>query len=56
MASAHVPLLLDWRPSRALRGAQCVDGSFPDFFVKQNTPLLGAAGEAVVVSAAAQEC
>jgi hypothetical protein len=32
MASAHVPLLLDWRVARPCRGAACVDGSFPDFF------------------------
>lgn len=32
MASAHVPILLDWKLSRPCRGKQCVDGSFPDFF------------------------
>jgi hypothetical protein len=32
MASAHVPILLDWKLARNCRGVQCVDGSFPDFF------------------------
>ncbi|KIZ07564.1 hypothetical protein MNEG_0379 [Monoraphidium neglectum] len=40
MASAHVPLLLDLKISRRLRGAKCVDGSFPDFFTNENSPYL----------------
>jgi hypothetical protein len=34
MASAHVPMLLDLRLARPCRGAPCVDGSLPDFFLR----------------------
>jgi hypothetical protein len=36
MASAHVPMLLDKQLTRGCRGAQYVDGSFPDFFTGEN--------------------
>jgi hypothetical protein len=48
MASAHVPLFLDWKASRLCRGVQCVDGSFPDFFTGVNCDLLTCGGNAVV--------
>lgn len=48
MASAHVPLFLDWKASRPCRGVQCVDGSFPDFFSGVNCDLLTLGGNAVV--------
>ena len=40
IASSHIPLLLDWSPTRACRGKRCVDGSFPDFFTGENCELL----------------
>eukprot|EP00879_Flechtneria_rotunda_P005137 GHRR01005419.1.p1 GENE.GHRR01005419.1~~GHRR01005419.1.p1 ORF type:complete len:218 (+),score=72.92 GHRR01005419.1:843-1496(+) len=48
MASAHVPLFLDWKVSRQCRGVQCVDGSFPDFFTNENCDLLKCDGDAVI--------
>jgi hypothetical protein len=48
MASAHVPLFLDWKMSRPCRGVQCVDGSFPDFFINDNCEMLKCGGNAVV--------
>ena len=40
MASAHVPVVLDWRMARECRGVPCVDGSFPDFFTGVNCDYL----------------
>jgi len=48
MASAHVPLFLDWKMSRPCRGVQCVDGSFPDFFTNDNCELLKCGGNSVM--------
>jgi hypothetical protein len=48
LASAHVPLFLDFRLARPVRGALAVDGSFPDFFTEQNSAAVTAAGEALV--------
>lgn len=48
MASAHVPLFLDWKMSRPCRGVQCVDGSFPDFFINDNCEMLKCGGNAVM--------
>ncbi|KAF8072772.1 atgl-1 [Scenedesmus sp. PABB004] len=48
MASAHVPLFLDWKMTRECRGVQCLDGSFPDFFANDNCDLLKCGGDAVV--------
>jgi hypothetical protein len=48
MASAHVPLFLDWKVSRPCRGVQCVDGSFPDFFINDNCEMLKCGGNAVM--------
>lgn len=48
MASAHVPLFLDWKMSRMCRGVQCVDGSFPDFFTNDNCELLKCEGNSVM--------
>jgi hypothetical protein len=38
----------DWKVSRECRGVQCLDGSFPDFFVGENCDLLQCGGEAVM--------
>jgi hypothetical protein len=48
MASAHVPVFLDWKMSRPCRGVQCVDGSFPDFFTNDNCELLKCGGNSVM--------
>lgn len=48
MASAHVPLFLDWKASRLCRGVQCLDGSFPDFFTGANCDFLTCNGDAVM--------
>jgi hypothetical protein len=48
MASAHVPLFLDWKMSRPCRGVQCMDGSFPDFFVNDNCEMLKCGGNTVM--------
>ncbi|KIY96879.1 hypothetical protein MNEG_11083 [Monoraphidium neglectum] len=48
MASAHVPMLLDKQLTRGCRGAQYVDGSFPDFFTGENCDHLQCGGDAIV--------
>jgi hypothetical protein len=48
MASAHVPILLDWKLYRKVRGVRCLDGSFPDFFTGKNCDLLECDGNCVV--------
>eukprot|EP00882_Tetradesmus_deserticola_P013358 GHRQ01014181.1.p2 GENE.GHRQ01014181.1~~GHRQ01014181.1.p2 ORF type:complete len:196 (-),score=48.30 GHRQ01014181.1:387-974(-) len=48
MASAHVPLFLDWKLAKPCRGVQCVDGSFPDFFTNENCDMLKCGGNTVM--------
>lgn len=48
MASAHVPVLLDWKLTRTCRGRVCLDGSFPDFFYNDNCEHLKCEGNAVI--------
>lgn len=48
MASSHIPMFLDLKFARRCRGKYCIDGSFPDFFYNDNSPLLKNGGQAVI--------
>lgn len=49
MASAHVPLVLDWRLFTTLGGKRYMDGSLEDFIRWDNSPLLKCEGRAFLV-------
>ena len=50
LASAHIPFLLNWRPTAMAGGRRYVDGSFRDFIEWRNSDLLTCNGAAFVVT------